>query len=172
MPWRVVMMQKPVLCTPLVGHFLPTASIKTLSTPMQKLLIHRMALKKKTPSEELPHYSRKQTTHSWSLTSSASTLLNGRTMTLPLGWLAICSCDITINLAFISYSELRMKVSFLCWPVFVGPCTKQVGFVSGHLSAVRHKFCSNLPQIFGSYVIMYYMMCLECCNHHIHMQSS
>jgi len=31
----VVMMQKPVLCTPLVRHFLPTASIKTLSTPTQ-----------------------------------------------------------------------------------------------------------------------------------------
>jgi len=34
-PWHVVMMQKPVLCMPLVGHFLPTASIKTLSIPMQ-----------------------------------------------------------------------------------------------------------------------------------------
>ena len=33
--WQVVMMQKPVLCTPLDGHFLPAASTKNLSTPMQ-----------------------------------------------------------------------------------------------------------------------------------------
>ena len=38
-PWiceacHVVMKQKPVLCTPPVRHFLPTVSIKTLSTPM------------------------------------------------------------------------------------------------------------------------------------------
>jgi len=33
--WHVVMMQQPVLCVPLVGNFLPTASIITLSTPMQ-----------------------------------------------------------------------------------------------------------------------------------------
>ena len=37
-PWireacHVAMKQKPVLCTPPVGHFLPTASIKTFSTP-------------------------------------------------------------------------------------------------------------------------------------------
>ena len=35
MAWRVVMTQKPVLCTKLVGHFLSTASKKSLSTPMQ-----------------------------------------------------------------------------------------------------------------------------------------
>jgi len=29
-----------------------------------------------------------------------------------------------------------------------------------------HKFCSNLPSIFVSYVTMYYMMRLECCKHH------
>jgi hypothetical protein len=39
------------------------------------------------------------------------------------------------------------------WPVLVGPCTKEVGFVSGHPSEDGQKFCSKLPQIFGSYVI-------------------
>ena len=33
--WHVVIMQQPVLCMPLVGHFLPTASTKTRSTRMQ-----------------------------------------------------------------------------------------------------------------------------------------
>ena len=33
--WHVVMMQKPVLCTPLVRHFLPATSMNTLTTPMQ-----------------------------------------------------------------------------------------------------------------------------------------
>ena len=51
-------------------------------------------------------------------------------------------------------------------PILVDPCTRQIGFVSGHLSEDGHKFCCNLPQIFGRYVIMYYMMCLECCKHH------
>ena len=63
--------------------------------------------------EELPHCSRTQTTCSWSLTSSASTLLDGRRMTLPLGWLLLCSWVITKNPAFIACSELRMEVLFL-----------------------------------------------------------
>jgi len=57
---------------------------------------------------------------------------------------------------------------FPFWPELVDPCTEQGGFVSGHPSAGEHKFCSNLPQIFGSYIIMYYMMCLECCQHQIY----
>ena len=91
--------------------------------------------------------------------SSASTLLDGRKMILPLEWLLLCSWVITVSLAFISCSELRMEFSFLFG-------TKQVGFVSGHISVDGHKFCCYLPQIFGSYVIMNYMMCLEYCKHH------
>ena len=36
---HIVMMPKPGLCTPIVRHFLPTASINTLSTPMQNCWI-------------------------------------------------------------------------------------------------------------------------------------
>jgi len=111
----------------------------------------------------MPHCSRKQTTCSWSLTSSASILWDGRRMTLPLGWLLLCSWVIIINPAFISCFELWMEVSFLFSLFF---CTKHVGFVSGHIPADRNKFCSNLPQIFGLYVITYYIMCLECWRHH------
>jgi len=77
----------------------------------------------------------------------------------------LCSCVITINPALISCSGLRTEVPFFLWPVHVGPCTKQVDFVSHLLSADGHKFCSNLPQIVGSFVIRYYVKCLECCKH-------
>jgi len=65
--WRVVMTQQPVLRIPLVWYFLPTASIKTLSTPAQNCWFKGWHWRKKTPSEKLPNSSRTQTTCPWSL---------------------------------------------------------------------------------------------------------
>ena len=111
--WRVVMMQQSVLFMPLVGHFLPTASIKTLSTPIQNSWFTGWHWRKNSFWKIASLFKKKkQTTCSWSLTSTVSTLLDGR-MTLPLGWLLLCSWVININPAFISCSELRMEVSFL-----------------------------------------------------------
>ena len=107
-----VMMQKPVLCLTLSGVF-------SLQLPWKPLVLlswtadSKAGTEEKTPSEEEPHCSRKKTTNSWSLNSSASTLLDGRRTTLPLRWLLLCSWVITINPAFISCSELRIKVPFL-----------------------------------------------------------
>ena len=163
------------LCDKVCGHneeaipvyvtcqaFSPNSFHKNPYYSYAELLIHRLTVwhwRNITPSEEMSHCSRKQATCSWSPTSSAPSLLYGSRVTLPLGWLLLCSWVITINRASISCSENRSLSPF--WHVFIGPCIKRVRFVSGHLSEDGHKFCSNLPQIFGSYIIMYYMMCLE-----------
>ena len=132
-------MQKPVLCTPLLRHLLPTASIKTLSTPMQNCWCTGWHWRKNS---------------FWIIASlskkTANMLLKSDFICLnSVGWQKNdCSTGITVAL-FLGHNH---KFSF--------------GFVSGHLSSGGHKFFSNLLQIFGSYVIMYYMMCIECCNHH------
>jgi len=158
-------MQKPVPCLLLDEHFLPTASIKTLSTPMQncwftgwqwrKNSFRRIAsLFKETDSMLLKSdficfncLGRKKDDSS-----------SGMTVALFLGH----NHKPSFQLLLWTYNGSL----FPFWPVPVAPCTKKVSLVSGHPSADGHKFCSNLPQIFGSYVIMYYMMCLECRKHH------
>ena len=105
--------------------FSPNSFHKNPQYSYAELLIHRLALKKKIPSEEMYCCSRQQTTCSWSLTSSASNTLDGRRMSLPLRSLLVCSWVITINPAFIYSSDLEWK-SLSFWPVLVGPCTKQV----------------------------------------------
>ena len=141
-PLCVVMMQKPVLCKPLVRHFLPTASINTPSTPMQNCWLTGWHWRKKL---FLKNYltvqeNRQHALEAWLHLPQLSWMAGG--------WLFLCSWVITVKPAFISCYELGSLFSF--WPVLVTPCTKQVRFVSGHLSADRHKFCSNLPHIFGS----------------------